>query len=376
MKLVADWLTAPATCAVMDALSGNVQTFFVGGSVRNTLLGAPVSDIDIATDAHPEEVTARAEAAGLKAVPTGLAHGTVTLVAEGVPFEVTTFRRDVETDGRRAVVAFTDVLEEDAARRDFTMNALYADRWGDVCDPVGGLPDLEARRVRFIGNAGTRIREDALRILRFFRFQAWYGQGEADAAGLSAIAARAYLLEVLSAERITSECIKLLVAPDPTAALAGMANTGVLDRVLPGADLRLLPRLLRAEEEPDWITRALMIGTECGRLRLSTADEGAIAATEAALMRAEDGVRRALRYGAEAAHRAAEIEAAILHRKVPDAVREDIARCGAAEFPLKAADLMPPLSPGPDLGAALARLREDWIQSGAKLNRAALLERV
>ncbi|MEL7215122.1 MAG: hypothetical protein AAGJ96_04190 [Pseudomonadota bacterium] len=202
------------------------------------------------------------------------------------------------------------------------------------------------------------------------------GQGEADAAGLSAVAARVDLLEGLSAERITAECIKLLSAPDPSAALAGMADSGVLDRVLPGSDLRTLPWLLRAEGEPDWITRALMIGAERGRLRLSKADEGGFAAAEAALLRGEDGVRRALRYGAEAAHRAAEIEAALLHRKVPDAVREGIARGAAAVFPLKAADLMPPLSPGPDLGAALERLREDWIQSGATLTRAALLERV
>jgi len=170
------WLTEPATQQVCRALTeGGAQALFVGGCVRNALLGAPVSDIDITTDAHPERVMALAAAAGIKAVPTGIAHGTVTLVANSIPHEVTTFRRDVETDGRRAVVAFSDSIHEDAARRDFTMNALYARPDGTVLDPLDGLPDLQARRVRFIGDATDRIREDYLRSLRYFRFHAWYG---------------------------------------------------------------------------------------------------------------------------------------------------------------------------------------------------------
>ena len=165
------WVNDPDTQKVCAALTdGGAQALFVGGCVRNALLGVPVSDIDIATDARPERVVQLAEKAGIKAVPTGIDHGTVTLVSGGVPHEVTTFRRDVETDGRRAKIAYSDRVEEDAARRDFTMNALYARPDGTVLDPLGGLPDLRARRVRFIGRAEDRIREDYLRSLRFFRF--------------------------------------------------------------------------------------------------------------------------------------------------------------------------------------------------------------
>ena len=174
-----EWISCASTQEVLAMLEGGGHlAYVVGGCVRNALMGVPVSDVDIATDARPERVMALAEAAGLKPVPTGIDHGTVTVVAEGIGHEVTTFRADVETDGRRAVVRYSDDISEDAARRDFTMNALYADARGDVLDPLGGLPDLEARRVRFIRDAGERIREDYLRILRFFRFNAWYGDPE------------------------------------------------------------------------------------------------------------------------------------------------------------------------------------------------------
>ena len=193
------------------------QALFVGGCVRNTLLGAPVADIDIATDALPERVMDLSAKAGLKAVPTGIDHGTVTVVSEGVPHEITTFRRDVETDGRRAVVVFSKDVAEDAARRDFTMNALYATPDGEIVDPLNGLPDLEARRVRFIGTASHRIQEDHLRSLRFFRFHAWYGDpaGGMDAEALAAIAENLEGLSVLSRERIGAEMLKLLSAQIP-----------------------------------------------------------------------------------------------------------------------------------------------------------------
>ncbi len=178
-------MTAPETRAVMAAL-GEGNACFVGGSVRNALLEKPVGDIDIATPLKPDEVVRRLEAAGLKAVPTGIEHGTITAIAHGMPFEITTLRRDVETDGRRAVVAFGDDWAEDAQRRDFTMNALYASADGEVFDTVGGVEDLKARRVRFVGDPVTRIREDYLRILRLFRFHAWYGKDEIDSAALHA----------------------------------------------------------------------------------------------------------------------------------------------------------------------------------------------
>ena len=236
-----DWLTAPATRAVMAALEaagGSGCARFVGGCVRNALIGQPVADIDIATTLRPEETDRAVRAAGLKAVPTGIAHGTVTAVAERRPFEITTLRRDVSTDGRRATVAFTDDWAEDAARRDFRLNALYADAEGRVFDPTGhGVADARAGRIVFVGDPETRIREDYLRILRFFRFHAWYGQGEPDAAALAACRALAPGMERLSAERVSSELMKLLSAPDPRAAMAAMAGTGVLAQVMPQANL-------------------------------------------------------------------------------------------------------------------------------------------
>ena len=246
-RITADWLTDPATQAVCAALEvGGAQALFVGGCVRNALMGVPVRDIDLSTDAVPERVIALAGAAGIKAVPTGIDHGTVTLVKNGIPHEVTTFRKDVETDGRRAVVAYSTRVEEDAARRDFTMNALYARSDGTVLDPLGGLPDLRARRVRFIGCAGDRIREDYLRSLRYFRFHAWYGCNDLgfDPEALAAIADNLDGLSTLSRERVGGELLRLLAAPDPAPAVAAMRSTGALGLVLPGSDDRALAPLV------------------------------------------------------------------------------------------------------------------------------------
>ncbi len=242
-RIAADWIDHGAAPPVMAALGG--AAYFVGGCVRNALLGAPATDIDLATPLVPEAVVARLGAAGLKAVPTGIEHGTVTAVWQGHPVEITTFRADVETDGRRAVVRFTTDMAEDAARRDFTVNALYADATGRVLDPIGGLPDLAARRVRFIGDPVARIREDRLRILRFFRFTAWYAEGM-DAGGLAACRAEAEGVEALAHERLGAEMRKLLAAPDPVAATVAMAEAGVLARVLPGAEATALGAPLAA----------------------------------------------------------------------------------------------------------------------------------
>jgi poly(A) polymerase len=229
------WLNAPETRAVMDALIANGGAArFVGGCVRNALIGVAVDDIDIATPLTPDEVTRRLVAAGLQAVPTGIEHGTITAVENKKPFEITTLRRDVSTDGRRATVAFSQDWAEDAARRDFTMNALYADQAGQVFDLIGGIPDLQARRVRFIGDASRRIAEDYLRILRLFRFHAWYGKGEIDADGLSACAEARAQIKTLSGERIQKEMLKLMGAEHPIPVLRAMAASGVLGEVLPG----------------------------------------------------------------------------------------------------------------------------------------------
>jgi poly(A) polymerase len=229
------WMNTAETRAVVSALArdgGGAR--FVGGAVRNALLGHAVTDIDIATPLVPQEVTRRLEAAGIAAVPTGIEHGTITAIANGKPFEITTLRRDVSTDGRRAVVAFSTDWKEDSQRRDFTFNALYAAPDGEVFDFNGGLEDLEAGRVRFIGDANARIREDYLRILRLFRFHAWYGKGEIDAAALRAAADGKAGLAQLSGERVQKEILRLLEAERPMPMLRAMAASAILPAILPG----------------------------------------------------------------------------------------------------------------------------------------------
>lgn len=246
------WMqTAAPVMAALEAKGGAGCARFVGGCVRNALLGAPVDDVDIATSLTPDEVTAALQAAGIKAVPTGIEHGTVTAVSQGAPFEVTTLRRDVETDGRRAVVAFTTDWSEDAQRRDFNLNAVYADAEGTLYDPTGrGIADAKAGRIVFVGDPATRIAEDSLRILRFFRFSAWYGKGEPDAAAVAACAAGKGLMANLAAERVAKELLKLLGAYDPRPAMALMAQTGVLTQLLPSAvDLLAFNGLVEAETD-------------------------------------------------------------------------------------------------------------------------------
>ncbi len=245
------WLKAAETRAVMEALEAEGGTArFVGGCVRNSLLGEPVTDVDIATTETPDRAQALLEAKGIKVIPTGIEHGTVTAVAEGRHFEITTLRVDVATHGRHADVEFTEDWVEDAKRRDFTMNALYADKDGTLHDPLGGQDDLEARLVRFIGDPRERIREDYLRILRFFRFHAWYGKGEPDAASLKACADEKEGMKQLSGERIRVELFKTLTADEAPAACRQMAASGVLTEVLPEASkLDRFENLVRIERD-------------------------------------------------------------------------------------------------------------------------------
>lgn len=381
MKIAGDWINAAATQSVCRLLTAaGHQAYFVGGCVRDAVLGVPVGDIDIATDALPERVAALAEDAGLKHVPTGIAHGTVTVIAHGVPHEVTTFRKDVETDGRRAVVAYTDDLREDARRRDFTMNALYALPDGEVLDPLGGLADLRARRVRFIEDPAQRIREDYLRILRFFRFHAWYGDPAAglDRDGLAAVADLADGLDGLSRERVGAEMLRLLAAPDPSPSVAAMRSAGVLRIVLPGSDDRFLAPLVHAESktgaDPDPVRRLAALGGEdpAGRLRLSKTQARKLATLTGAA--AEPGSPGALGYrlGADMAIDVVILRSALL-QCLPDPVQIAEARKGAAAtFPVSAEDLMPRLS-GPDLGRTLKELEDRWIASGFALSREELL---
>jgi len=251
------WMVEPATRAVLGALSaGGVEVRFVGGSVRDALLGRPIGDIDIATPASPERVIDLLEKSGIKVVPTGLAHGTVTAVVPPRHFEITTLRRDVETYGRRARVAFDADWAADAARRDFTINAIFLAPDGRIDDPVGGLADLRARRVRFVGDPATRIAEDLLRLLRYYRFEARFGTGIGDPQARAACRTAAHLLPTLSRERIAQELIKLLDTPDPIAVLRMMQEDGVLAVVLPEAHrLDRLRRLIAIELGPDPLRR-------------------------------------------------------------------------------------------------------------------------
>ena len=369
---------AAALCRVIGDAGHLV--YFVGGCVRNALMGQPDSDIDISTDALPETVMELAKTAGLKAIPTGMDHGTVTVIAHGNPYEVTTFRRDVETDGRRAVVAFSTDITEDARRRDFTMNALYATPDGALVDPLGGLQDLRDKRVRFIEDAQARIQEDYLRILRFFRFSAWYADPALgfDSDTLDAIAQNVAGLETLSAERIGAEMKKLLGAPDPSPALAVMRQTGVLSIILPGSDDRIVSIIAHLETDLDlpahWLTRlAALGGTDVvDRLRLSKADARTLTAISKAAYGGAPLAEVAYRSGMDAAHAALMLRAAMAEQPPEKFQLETISQATKAVFPISAKDLMPAFQ-GPALGERLAALEQRWIDSGFALSKQDLL---
>ncbi|MBE1286001.1 MAG: CCA tRNA nucleotidyltransferase [Rhodobacteraceae bacterium] len=375
------WLTDPATQAVCNAvMADGAQALFVGGCVRNALLGVPVSDLDIATDAPPETVVALAKRAGIKAVPTGIDHGTVTLVENGVPFEITTFRKDVATDGRRAVVAFSTDIAEDAKRRDFTMNALYARPNGELVDPLGGLSDLKACRVRFIGTASHRIREDYLRSLRYFRFHAWYGDAQEgfDPDALAAIAENLDGLDTLSRERVGTELLKLLGAPDPAPSVAVMRQIGMLAQLLPGADDRALAPLVHLESDlpADPIRRLTALGDKSvsSTLRLSKQQLTRVEKLREAATGTTAPSELAYRLGADAARDAVLLRAALLEQPVSTEIETEITAGASAKFPITAKDLMPKFS-GPKLGAMLKKLENEWIESGFVLGRDQLLAR-
>jgi poly(A) polymerase len=376
------WITAPQTAAVLDALEaagGPDCARFVGGCVRNTLMGAEVADVDIATVLVPEAVIAALEAKGLRAIPTGVEHGTVTAVVDHEPYEITSLRRDVETDGRRAVVAFSTDWAEDAQRRDFRLNALYADRAGAIHDYVGGgVEDALAGRIVFVGDADTRIREDYLRILRFFRFFAWYGRGEPDAEGLAACARLREEVTSLSAERISKELLKLFEAPDPRPAAAFMAEAGVLERVVP-APLNFPRFEAMVALDPDPVLRlsALLpddprtVGRLAERLRLSNAQRDRLLAALPWETRVDLDLT---------AHEARAAVYRLGHAAFVDRVKRawaeaphEGARAGGLlalaagwtrpRFPLGGADAMAAGVPrGPDVGRLLRAVEDWWVE--------------
>ncbi|MFL5149603.1 MAG: CCA tRNA nucleotidyltransferase [Microvirga sp.] len=398
--LLAELLSRPALRRLIAALDGDgEETRIVGGAVRNALLGRPVADVDLATTATPDTVAARAKAAGFKPVPTGIAHGTVTVVADGAPYEVTTLREDVETHGRHATVRFGRDFRADAQRRDFTINALSVGADGTVHDYVGGLADLEAHRVVFIGEPAARIREDYLRILRFFRFHAAYGEGPLDPAGFSAALAERSGLAMLSRERVRAELLKLLAARRAVEVVQALADSGFAQRFLGGVvEIGRFARAVGFEHEegghPDPVHRlaalAVMVAEDADRLRdllrLSGAEHARLAAYAAVLARMKS--------------RAEPLDAAAVRRFVAEAgiatVRDVLTATegeprprltgdglqayrrfaageeAAPQFPLKGADLVRRgIAKGPEVGRRLERAREAWLAEGCLLDPAA-----
>lgn len=378
-RLRAPFLDDPAAKAVMSMLTqAGYQAWFVGGCVRNALMDRSVNDLDVTTDALPERVIELADEAGLRAVPTGIDHGTITVISGGMPFEITTFRRDVATDGRRATVAFSDTIDEDAARRDFTMNAIYAAPDGTLADPVGGLPDLEARKVRFIGDPALRIEEDYLRILRFFRFHAIYGDpsGGIDPEGLAACTTHLDGLPRLSRERVGAEMMKLLAAPDPAPSLASMQASHVLTTVLPGASAEYVTILVHLEEgrEPDAVRRLAALGGEdvAERLRLSKANARRLITLREAALGDWGMAEMGYRLGATDAEDAALVRSALMQQALTSGQIEALRDAADQTFPVSARDLMPEYG-GPALGERLRTLEERWIASGFEMSKEALL---
>lgn len=376
----AKWRKMRGLRRVLDALGGDEGlTRYVGGAVRDDLLGLPVNDVDLATRLKPDDVVERLQAAKIKAVPTGIDHGTVTAVSDGHPFEITTLRRDVETDGRRATVAYTDDWKEDAARRDFTINALSADpATGKIFDYFGGLEDLETKHIRFIGDPLQRIAEDHLRILRFFRFHARFGAGILDPAALDACTKRANDLMALSRERIADELLKLLGVPDPAPTVSVMLQRGILRPVLPEIEANRVPELkalVTAEQaagiEPDSLRRLVallprdrVVAEDIAvRLKLSNKARKRVGcAAEPGLCSSPDVL--AYRAGAECA-----TDRLLLAGKSADAAF--IANWKAPKLPISGGALIERgLKEGPVVARTLRRIEDQWVEAGFPIGEA------
>ena len=386
------WMTAPETVQIMAALG---EARFVGGAVRNALLGAPVVDIDIAVPMPPQEALARLAAKGIRTIETGLDHGTITAIAGTHAFEITSLRCDVETDGRHAKVAFTDDWVEDAARRDFTINALYATADGEIFDYATGVEDLIAGKVRFMGDARIRIAEDYLRVLRLFRFHAWYGRGEIDAEGLRAAADAKDKLKTLSAERVAKEILRLLEADYPGPVLRVMAAVGILPELLPG--VLQLPRLERLAEldaengfprDPLLRLAALLpddadaAQAAADRLRLSNADRARLkdvlgGETITAQLSARDARRRLYRLGEACFRDKVLLQWAGAPAKGGAAPWQSLLELAEnwrrPRFPLTGRDVMQAGVPeGPDVGRVLGQLEDWWVAGDFAADEGAL----
>jgi poly(A) polymerase len=405
----ATWLADPQLQKLLAVLSADGEAARIaGGAVRNTLIGQDVTDIDIATTNLPDRTMSRAAKAGFKTAPTGIEHGTVTIIAEGRPFEVTTLRSDVETDGRRAKVKFGRDWLQDAERRDFTINALYAEADGTVIDLVGGVADIESQTLRFIGDPEARIREDYLRILRFFRFFAWYGSGRPDAEGLKACSRLKHGLSQLSAERVWGESKKLLSAPDPSRALLWMRQTGVLTAILPESEkwgIDAIPGLIAAERDLGWkpdplLRLAAIVPPDAERLeamgrrlRFANAETERLVGWAGTLGLAPDTSGAALfklayRHGKPALRDRLRLSLAGARVRAADDDKALVAAGGYSRllgelegwerpvFPIGGRDLATlGVAPGKAMGDMLKLLETEWVESGFRLDRGTLVER-
>jgi poly(A) polymerase len=365
------WLNEPRLQDVLRVLNKSGETRVAGGAVRNALLGVPVADVDLATTLLPERVTVLAKEAGFGVHPTGLEHGTVTLTHAGGAFEVTTLRRDVETDGRRAVVSFTTNWAEDAARRDFTMNAMYSDAAGKIYDFTEGYPDLLKRRVRFVGRPSQRIREDYLRILRFFRFHAFYGSGKPDETGFKACVRLKVGLKTLSAERVRQELFKLLVAPHAVKILKVMAEANILKVIIPYTDewrvLRRLPadavlRLFVLAVEPSSLKDHLRLSNADGARLLLLSEVPEVSPALSALERRRVLFHVGIGHWADAV----QLSWARSRASMDDAAWSELLALPLhwtpPRFPFTGSDLLAVgLVAGPKLGQALAALEDWWV---------------
>ncbi len=385
-------LTGPAAGAVVAALAADgAEVRFVGGCVRDALLGRDVEDVDIATPDRPDAVLALLERAGIKGAPTGLAHGTVTAVADGRPFQVTTLRIDVETDGRHAEVAFTDSFEADAARRDFTINAMSLDPSGDLFDYVGGRADLDAGRVRFVGDAGARIAEDYLRVLRYFRFLARYGRGLPEPSAVEACRDAAGKLGRLSAERIQTEMLKTLGAPNPAPAVELMRETGVLRAVLPEAGPSDVLLALVGIDDRDPLRRLAALAPSGGRalaarLKLPNAMAERLAALSPPLLKPPSSLsssaRRRMLYDLGVSlfrdlvllAWAADRDGAAPRWR---AMLDEAHRWERPELPVRGGDVLAAgVTEGPDVGRLLAEIENWWRERDFLPDRRACLDRL
>lgn len=406
----AEWLENQDLQSLLEILCANGEEAMVnGGAVRNSLLGEPVADMDISTTLLPESVIERLGNESIKVVPTGIEHGTVTAIINKRPYEITTLRADIETNGRHAVVRFGRDWREDAMRRDFTINALYVDRNGKLLDPLDGIDDVEARRVRFIGIAEDRINEDHLRILRFFRFFAWYGRGAPDRESLKACVRMKHLVAELSAERVWSELNKLLCAPDPARAILWMRQSGVLNVVLPESEkwgIDAFQRVVRTESELDWVADPLLrlmaiippqaniVESLCVRLKTSNSVRSRLEEWAVSVLPPVDSdtsdLGKALYQGSrQGISDRMKLELARLRE---EGARDDNALIDASkiakllefaaswqrlQFPVKGRDLIAlGMKPGKKMGDKLNALELKWIESGFSLGKKTLLSKL